>query len=126
VVGADVPARLGRQGRRPPAGQDTYGRFMRIRTFDCWLHEQDIRDAVGKPGGEDGAAAALALDEMAGAAGYIVGKKAAPTVTLTMPAGVFARLGGGRVDPSTLRDQVAIDGDAELGERIVANMAYTI
>ena len=40
-----------------PAGQDTYGRFMRIRVFDCWLHEQDIRDAVGRPGGEDGPAA---------------------------------------------------------------------
>ena len=40
-----------------PAGQDTYGRFMRIRVFDCWLHEQDIRDAVGRPGGEEGTAA---------------------------------------------------------------------
>ena len=49
---------------------------MRIRTFDCWLHEQDIRDAVGRPGGEDGAAAALALDEMTSAIGYVVGKKA--------------------------------------------------
>ncbi len=40
-----------------PAGQDTYGRFMRIRVFDWWLHELDIRDAVGRPGGEDGPAA---------------------------------------------------------------------
>ena len=30
-----------------PAGKDTYGRFMQIRVFDCWLHEQDIRDALG-------------------------------------------------------------------------------
>ena len=43
-----------------------------------------------------------------------------------MPAGVFARLGGGRVDPASVRDQVTIDGDADLGERIVANMAFTI
>ena len=28
-----------------PAGKSTYGRFMQIRVFDCWLHEQDIRDA---------------------------------------------------------------------------------
>jgi len=35
-----------------PAGMDTYGRFMQIRVFDCWLHEQDIRDAVGRPGHE--------------------------------------------------------------------------
>src|ERR1700739_384409 len=30
-----------------PVGPDTYGRFMRVRTFDCWMHEQDIRYAVG-------------------------------------------------------------------------------
>ena len=31
-----------------PAGRDeTYGRFMRIRHFDCYLHEQDIRLALG-------------------------------------------------------------------------------
>ena len=32
-----------------PVGKDTYGRFMRVRTFDCWIHEQDIRDAVAFP-----------------------------------------------------------------------------
>ena len=33
-----------------PAGPDTYGRFMRIRVMDMWMHEQDIREAVGPPG----------------------------------------------------------------------------
>ena len=32
-----------------PVGPDSYGRFMRIRVFDCWMHEQDIRDALDKP-----------------------------------------------------------------------------
>ena len=49
-----------------------------------------------------------------------------PTVTLTMPAGVFARLGGGRIDPAAVRDQVTIDGDRTLGEQIVDNLAFTI
>ena len=146
-----------------PAGQDTYGRFMRIRAFDCWMHEQDIRDAVGRPGGEDGPAARHGDrrdgrrsrvprgQEGQGAAGFAacgwtsparpvgpshveVAERAAivdelsgpPTVTLTMPIGVFARLGGGRADPTVLIDEVVIDGDADVGERIVANMAYTI
>ncbi|MBV8462069.1 MAG: maleylpyruvate isomerase family mycothiol-dependent enzyme, partial [Acidimicrobiales bacterium] len=31
-----------------PVGKDeTYGRFMRIRHFDCFMHEQDMRLAVG-------------------------------------------------------------------------------
>jgi uncharacterized protein (TIGR03083 family) len=33
---------------------------MRIRTFDCYAHEQDIRRATGRPGNLDGPAAALA------------------------------------------------------------------
>jgi uncharacterized protein (TIGR03083 family) len=59
-----------------PVGKDTYGRFMRVRTFDSWIHEQDIRDAVSVPGGESGAAAELALDEIESALGYVVGKQA--------------------------------------------------
>jgi uncharacterized protein (TIGR03083 family) len=145
-----------------PAGTDTYGRFMRIRVFDQWLHELDIRDAIGAPGGEEGPAAELALDEMAVAMGFVVGKQAGapqgsrvrlrltgpagrdihvqvdgraavvdelsgpPTLTATMPAGVFVRLGGGRADPATLRPQVVLEGDEALGERLVANLAYTI
>lgn len=31
-----------------PSGPDSYGRFMRIRIFDCWMHEQDIRAAVDR------------------------------------------------------------------------------
>jgi uncharacterized protein (TIGR03083 family) len=62
-----------------PAGKDTYGRFMQIRVFDCWLHEQDIRDAVGRPGHETGLAVEVVLDEMATALGFVVGKKAGAT-----------------------------------------------
>lgn len=60
-----------------PAGPDTYGRFMRVRIFDCWMHEHDIRDAIGRPATDDELdkpAAQLALDEMAAAMGLVVGK----------------------------------------------------
>lgn len=60
-----------------PAGPDSYGRFMRVRIFDCWMHEQDIRDAVHRPATDAelaGPAARLALDEMATAMGRVVGK----------------------------------------------------
>lgn len=60
-----------------PAGEGTYGLFMSIRVFDNWMHEQDIRDAVGLPGTEDGPAAKLSVDQISTALGFIVGKKAA-------------------------------------------------
>ncbi len=59
-----------------PAGPSTYGRFMQIRVFDCWLHEQDIRDAIGRPGHESGLAVDVTLDEMTTALGYVIGKRA--------------------------------------------------
>lgn len=59
-----------------PAGQDTYGRFMQIRVFDCWIHEQDCRAALGLPGHESGPAVDVAIDEMTTAMGFVVGKKA--------------------------------------------------
>ena len=60
-----------------PAGPDSYGRFMRVRTFDCWMHEHDARDALGQPAGHNDFAKAdsrLALDEMAASMGFVVGK----------------------------------------------------
>ena len=60
-----------------PAGPDTYGRFMRVRVFDCWMHEHDIRDALGQPAADPSSTARrprLALDEMAASMGFVVGK----------------------------------------------------
>ncbi|MDX2382057.1 MAG: maleylpyruvate isomerase family mycothiol-dependent enzyme [Acidimicrobiia bacterium] len=59
-----------------PAGQDTHGRFMQIRVMDCWMHEQDIRDAVGRPGNAVGLPCEVMLDEVETALGFVVGKKA--------------------------------------------------
>nr|WP_234712982.1 maleylpyruvate isomerase family mycothiol-dependent enzyme [Mycolicibacterium komanii] len=77
-----------------PAGPDTYGRFMRVRIFDCWMHEHDIRDALGQPVGDpEGRPSELALDEMAASMGFVVGKLGrAPegsrvSIVLTGPAG---------------------------------------
>lgn len=62
-----------------PAGPDSYGRFMRIRAFDCWMHEHDIREGVDKPLPGSALAsptARIALDEMATSMGFVVGKRA--------------------------------------------------
>jgi len=74
-----------------PVGEGTYGRFMQVRLFDAWMHEQDIRAATGRPGHETGPAAEESLSEVVGALGYIIGKRGkAPdgtsvTIRLTGP-----------------------------------------
>jgi len=92
-----------------PAGPDSYGRFMRVRVFDCWIHEQDIRHAVGRPPADAdlaGPDVRLALDEMATSMAFVVGKKG------KAPDGsrVLIRLTG----PVARDIRVAVDGRAAL------------
>lgn len=58
-----------------PVGPQSYSRFMAIRVFDYWVHEQDIRGPLGIPGHESGPAAEMALNEIEISLPYIVGKK---------------------------------------------------
>lgn len=149
-----------------PAGPDSYGRFMRIRIFDCWIHEQDIREALSLPSSDAelaGPAARQALDEMAASLGFVVGKKGkAPdgsrveleltgplsrtirvavdgrarlvddfgevdaTTVVRLDGLQFTRLGGGRPLATARSTAIEFDGDAEVGQRIVDNLAYVI
>jgi uncharacterized protein (TIGR03083 family) len=144
-----------------PVGQADYRRFMQIRIFDCWVHEQDVRDAVGRPGHETGPVVEQSIDEIVRALGFVVGKKASaplgssvrfeltgpltrrvdvdvadrarvvdaldtdPTVTLALPSGLFTRLACGRVAASEAAG-ATVTGDADLGRRVLENLAFTI
>lgn len=61
-----------------PVGTVPYHEFMRVRVMDCWVHEQDIRTATGRPGGMDNSAAGAAIDRQLQTLGYVVGKKVQP------------------------------------------------
>jgi uncharacterized protein (TIGR03083 family) len=59
-----------------PEGPGPYRAFMEIRLFDCWFHEQDMREALERPGGMVGAVADLAIGRIPRSLPYIIGKKA--------------------------------------------------
>ncbi len=61
-----------------PVGQVPYREFMEVRAFDSFVHEQDIRGAIGRPGGWEGQLAALTVERVSQGMGYVVGKKVAP------------------------------------------------
>lgn len=147
-----------------PAGPDeTYGRFMRIRHYDCFLHEHDMRAALGVADRDDPDHVDAALAEPEAALGYIVGRRATmpagstvaitvhgpvertwrvavgdratvvddlpgpPTVSLDLPAMLFLRLTGGRMDAEAhLGTDLVIGGDPELGHQLATRLAYTI
>lgn len=58
-----------------PVGPKTYGRFLEIRVFDFWVHERDIATPLGIETDDSGIDAEIALGEVEGSLGYIVGKK---------------------------------------------------
>ncbi|MCP2319071.1 TIGR03083 family protein [Nocardia amikacinitolerans] len=57
-----------------PIGQVPYGRFMRVRLFDCWMHELDIADALDVRVDEGGRRGELAFAEFAGSLPRVVAK----------------------------------------------------
>ena len=58
-----------------PAGPSTYGRFMRIRVFDCWIHELDLRDGLGLDPPTTARPAAIAVDEASASLPYVLAKR---------------------------------------------------
>ena len=87
-----------------PIGPGTVTEFVRIRIFDAWVHEQDIRRALDLPGELEGLVAAHAVGRIARAMPFVTARKAqAPdgvTVVfhVTGPAGRVVSVGveGGR------------------------------
>jgi uncharacterized protein (TIGR03083 family) len=49
--------------------------LLRNRPLDVWMHEQDVRRAVGRPGGMDSAAARHTAEYLAESLGYVLAKR---------------------------------------------------
>ena len=148
-----------------PMGPGTVRTMLSFRIFDCWVHEQDMRRALERPGDLDTPVADFSLGMMAGALGFIVGKKAAapegavvvfslggplarelvvavvdgraalvapdappgdPTVVLRAGTEDFARLVTGRIDAERAlgAGAITVEGDDDLGRRVVAEINY--
>ena len=51
-------------GAQGPFGPAPLGRVLRMRTLDTWVHEQDIRDALRRPGHLDSAGAQVTAAQL--------------------------------------------------------------
>jgi uncharacterized protein (TIGR03083 family) len=129
------------------------------RPLDVWMHEQDIRRAIGRPGGYTSPAAAHVIQVLGRALPMVVGKRVAPpsgttvrlavpdmglrstvrvgddgraapvedettpTTTVSLSPQDFVVLAGGRRAPEST--QPVIEGDKDLGQRVLAALAVT-
>ncbi|MBF82799.1 MAG: hypothetical protein CL522_05330 [Actinobacteria bacterium] len=93
-----------------PVGPGTYGRFMNIRIFDFWVHQRDMTLPLGIETNDSGTHANIALDEVHGSLGYIVGKK------IGLPEGMSIRF---RLTGAIEREMfVNVDGRAQVVDEI--------
>lgn len=76
------------------------------RPLDIWMHEQDIRRAIGRPGGYASAAARHSITKFGAALPMVLGKRVAP------PAGTSVRLD---VPEAEVSWTVAIGEDGRAG-----------
>ncbi len=93
----------------PFGGEIPVEQALSMRILDTWVHEQDIRDAVGQPGGLTTAGAMVTGHMLLGGLPKAWGKKVAP------PTGSILRLTV--TGPGVVADQsvvIAEDGRAQL------------
>jgi len=80
-----------------PFGRSTVIELLRVRIFDIWTHEQDIREALGRPGDLDTVGAAVAVDSLFSALPRLVARTAAvppgTAVILDLTGPVVGRAG---------------------------------
>ncbi len=61
-----------------PIGEAPYAEFMLIRIMDSWVHGQDMRWALDKPGDRGGRGERVALTRLTSGMGYVVGRQVGP------------------------------------------------
>jgi uncharacterized protein (TIGR03083 family) len=61
-----------------PVGQATVRDLIPFRVLDSWIHELDMRRAVGRPANMESPSARLAIDRLRGILGVIVGSRLRP------------------------------------------------
>ncbi|MEU5877659.1 maleylpyruvate isomerase family mycothiol-dependent enzyme [Spirillospora sp. NPDC047279] len=87
-----------------------YSMFMVFRAFDCWVHEQDVRRATGRPGNLDAPGAECARTILRPGLPMVVAKRAGAAPGQSVAFRVTRPL------PSTAYVEVGADGRGRLAD----------
>jgi len=102
-----------------PFGNPTsMDRLLRIRIFDTWAHQQDVRTALGLDGGWDTAEAAVSQEQIVRALPYVWAR------TVGAPEGTSVRIE--ITDPSLPRDVAVVAAAEGKGEAVEPDAAATV
>ena len=77
-----------------PLGRGPYTDLLAVRIYDAWVHEQDIRRALGIPGHLSGPVAQHAYGRTESAMPFVVGRKVRPDDGTTVVFEIAGAVGG--------------------------------
>ncbi|MFZ4133366.1 maleylpyruvate isomerase family mycothiol-dependent enzyme [Streptomyces koyangensis] len=110
--------------RGPLGTETTLEAAMRLRAFDVWLHEQDLRAALGQPGNLDSPGALITRDMLlAGLAKVVAREAGAPpgTAVVVDVQGPVEFLRTVRVDAE---GRGSVDGSPSLGPAVTLSLDW--
>ncbi|WP_030193173.1 maleylpyruvate isomerase family mycothiol-dependent enzyme [Streptomyces sp. NRRL S-87] len=110
--------------RGPFGEQVTLELFMRLRAFDVWVHEQDLRTALGVPGNLDAPGAHIARDLLLHGLPKVVAKKAGAPAHTAVVLDVHGPLEFLRTVRVDAEGRGTIDGSVSLGPAVTLAMDW--
>lgn len=110
--------------RAPLGAEQTLEVALRMRAFDVWVHEQDLRTTVGKPGNLDSPGAVIVRDTLLAALAKVVAKDAGAPPNSAVVLDVHGPVEFLRTVRVDAEGRGSVDGAPSLGPAVTLAMDW--
>ncbi|GAB2772239.1 maleylpyruvate isomerase family mycothiol-dependent enzyme [Streptomyces daliensis] len=112
------------QSVMPGGGKMPLERQLMLRAFDVWVHEQDLRRALGKPGNLDSAGAHVARDVLLLGLPKVVAKRASAPVNSAVVFDISGPVEFMRTVRVDAEGNGSVDGSPSLGPAVTISLDW--
>ncbi|MFE7351694.1 maleylpyruvate isomerase family mycothiol-dependent enzyme [Streptomyces sp. NPDC057543] len=110
--------------RAPLGAEQTLELALRMRAFDVWVHEQDLRTTLGRPGNLDSPGATVVRDTLLAALPKVVAKDAGAPANSAIVLDVHGALEFLRTVRVDAEGHGSVDGSPSLGPAVTLAMDW--
>ncbi|MEI7033913.1 maleylpyruvate isomerase family mycothiol-dependent enzyme [Streptomyces pratensis] len=110
--------------RAPLGAEQTLETALHLRAFDVWVHEQDLRAALGQPGNLDSAGALVTRDTLLAALPKVVAKDAGAPASSAVVLDVHGPVEFLRTVRVDAEGRGSIDGAPSLGPAVTLSLDW--
>ncbi|MFF2326539.1 MULTISPECIES: maleylpyruvate isomerase family mycothiol-dependent enzyme [unclassified Streptomyces] len=110
--------------RAPLGAEQTLELALRMRAFDVWVHEQDLRATLGRPGNLDSPGSTIARDTLLAALPKVVAKDAGAPANSAIVLDVHGSVEFLRTVRVDAEGRGSVDGSPSLGPAVTLAMDW--